>query len=186
MCVWKLSPTWSQAHWRQAQALKLAPRALSITVTYQLLWWTITLSPGTQNRYPFSKIVSVIKDPYHPHCQRSLIAPMVEGSLVANLKNWARRSTRKERIVAKQSRLRRTSQHPTMTTDEAEQSQRTSSVAQHLATTVEVEQRRRTSSVSQSLAATAEAEKNQRESLVSPKIATAAETEQSQRTSFVA
>jgi hypothetical protein len=89
-----------------------------------------------------------------------------EGSLVTNLtnlKNWARRSTRMERrVVAKQSR--RTSQDPT-TTDEAEQSQRTSSVAQPLAATPEPEQ-------------------NQRESLVAPKIATAVEAEQSQRTSF--
>ena len=89
------------------------------------------------------------------------IAPMVsfsEGSLVANLKNWARRSTRKERIAAKQN--------VTMT-DEVEQSQRTSIV-------------------SQPLAATAEEEKNRRKSLGAQKIATAAETEQSHRTFFVA
>jgi hypothetical protein len=85
------------------------------------------------------------------------------GFSVDNLKDWARRSTRKERIVAKQSR---STSHPT-TTDETEQSQRTSTV-------------------SQPLAATAEAEENQRESLVAPKIATAAETEQSHCTSFVA
>ena len=98
---------------------------------------------------------------------------MVEGSLVANLKNWARRSTRKGRIVAKQSR--RTSQHPT-TTDEAGQSQR--------ATSVSVEQSRRTSSASQPVAVTSEPERYQRESSVAPKIATGAETEQSRRTSF--
>ena len=100
-----------------------------------------------------------------------------EGSLVANLKNWARRSTRKERIVAKQSR--RTLQH-LITTDEAEQSRRTSSVAQHLAVTVKVEQSQRTSTVSQPLAETTEAEQNKRESLV------VAETEPTRRTSFVA
>ena len=119
----------------------------------------------------FKKLCLSSKDSYHPPAVRTVIAPMVgfsEGSLVANLKKWARRSTRKERIVAKQSRP---------TSLEAEQSQRTSSVAQHLATTVEVEQSRRTSSVSQPLAPTAEAKQ---------KIATAAETEQSHRTSSVA
>jgi hypothetical protein len=129
------------------------------------------LSPDAESLL-LSKSVSVIKG-YRPP-QRSLIAPMVEGSLVANLKNWARRSTRKGRIVAKQSR-RTSQQHPT-TTDEAEQSQR--------AMTVSVEQSRRTSSVSQPLAATSEAEQYQRVSSVAPKIATAAETEQSRRTSF--
>lgn len=99
--------------------------------------------------------------------RRSLIAPMVgfsEGSLVANLKNWARRSPRKEQIAANQSR-RTSSQHST-TTDEAEQSQSTSSVAQHLAITVEVEQSQRTSTVSQHLATNAEAEQSQRTSFV--------------------
>ena len=81
-----------------------------------------------------------------------------EGSLVANLKNWARRSTRKERIAAKQN---------VPMTDEVEQSQRTSTISQHLA-------------------ATPEAEQHRRKSLVAPKIATAAEAEQSHRTSFVA
>lgn len=120
--------------------------------------------------------MSVVKAIAPPQRSPTAIAPMVEGSLVANLKNWARRSTRKGRIVAKQSR--RTSQHPTTTTtnDEAEQSQR--------ATSISVEQSRRTSSASQPLAVTSEPERYQRESSVAPKIVTAAETEQSRRTSL--
>ena len=113
---------------------------------------------------------------------RPLMVGFSEGSLLANLKNWARRSTRQERTVAKQSR--RTLQH-LISTDEAEQSQRTSSVA-HLAVNVEVEQSQHTSAVSQPRAAIAEAKQNQRESLVTQKGPTAVETEQSQRTSFVA
>jgi hypothetical protein len=149
-------------HFESFGKLRLAPKALSITVTYQLWWWTSTLSPDAES-LPFSKSVS---SRLPITLQRSLIAPMVsfsKGSLVANLKNWARRSTRKEPFVAKQSR--RTSQDPT-TTDKAEQSQRTSSVAQRLATTVEVEQSQRTSSVAQHLATTAEVEQRQRTSFV--------------------
>jgi hypothetical protein len=97
-----------------------------------------------------------------------------EGSLVANLKNWARRPTRKERIVA--------DQHPT-TADEAEQSQRTPPpVVQHLAMTVEDEQSQRASTASQPLATTADSETEQNQGefmVVAPKIAT-------ERTSFVA
>jgi SLT domain-containing protein len=120
----------------------------------------------------------------------NFVMPMVgfsEGSLVANLKSWARRPARKEQIVAKQSRRRSTSQHPTTTDDsEAKQSrQRASSVSQSLAATAAAEQSQRRSTESQSLAATAEAEQNRRESV--PKTLTAAaETEQRQRTSFVA
>ncbi len=98
-----------------------------------------------------------------------------EGSLVANWKNWARRSTRKGRIVAKQSR--------TTTTAKAEQSQRTSSVTQHLATTSETEQSQHASFVSQHLTTTTEAERSQHTSLVAQHPETAVEAEQSRRTS---